>query len=60
MSSIIINCRQYRYGTKKNLCFFGSRGSLDEPERGSIQPDFMPQARDIDALRPPLNILPMS
>ena len=32
--------------------FFGSRGSLDEPERASIQPDFMPQARDIDALPP--------
>ena len=50
MSSVIINCRQYRYGTKNNPCFFGSRSSLDEPERGSIQPDFMPEARDIDAL----------
>ena len=50
MSSVIINFRQYRYGTKNNPCFFGSRSSLDEPERGSIQPDFMPEARDIDAL----------
>ena len=28
----------------------GSRGILDEPESGSMQPDFMPRARDVVAL----------
>ena len=61
--SSIIYCRQYRHGTKKSSSFLGSRGRLDEPESGSMQPDFMPKARDIVALvqhSPPLNILLMS
>ena len=37
----------------KKLIFFGSRGSLDEPESGSIQPDFMLKAQNIVALVKP-------
>ena len=37
----------------RKLIFFGSRGSLDEPESGSIQPDFMLKARDIVELVKP-------
>ena len=43
--------------TKNNQSILGSRDRLGEPKSGSIQPDYMPQARDIVALvehSPPL------
>ena len=48
--SSIIDCRQYRHGTKKSSSFLESRGRLDELESSSMQPDFMPKARDIVTL----------
>ena len=40
----------------KKLIFFGSRGSLDESESGSIQPDFKLKVRDTVAQIKPLSI----